>query len=360
MNDISASAVLKLLTGFAAVLIIFAALDAAQSLLAPIVAAIVVGVVFGPFTDFVERRGFPRAAAAFLVLLSLALLVAAVVLAVGPTVSHAISNGPRIWFEMRELIDLVRGAVSDVQQLQETVNETVNEALASDGGAAAAGAAAAGEAAETEVPVPTIFDALSYGPSVVAGILVFAGTLYFFLATRLDTYASLSRVFEGASVECLTAAEQRVSRYFLAITTINAGFGAITMVIMSLIGMPQPAMWGMAVFFLNYILYLGPGLLAVAFLIVGFVTFDGAMSFVPAACFVGLNMIEAQFVTPSLVGRQMSLNPLLVFLSLVLWMWLWGPIGGLVAIPLLVWVLFVFGAEQTKPEPQGVESERAA
>jgi predicted PurR-regulated permease PerM len=136
-----------------------------------------------------------------------------------------------------------------------------------------------------------------------------------------------------------------VSSYFLAITFVNAGFGTLVTLAMLVLGMPQPILWGIATFLLNFILYLGPALVAAALLIVGIVSFDGAYSFVPVAVFVMLNMVEAQFVTPSVVGQQMSLNPLLVFLSLVLWLWLWGPVGGLVAIPLLVWVLIILNGD---------------
>lgn len=332
MPDFPSPTFLKILVGLAAVIIVFIALDAAQSLLSPILAAIVVGVVFGPFTDFVERRRLPRAAAAFLVLMSLGFIVGLLFVGIEPTVSYAIANAPIIWAEMRDIVGFVRDAISGVQELQEQVADALVAEEVADG-----------DGADSQVEVPNIMDALAYGPSVLAGFLVFAGTLYFFLATRLASYEAIARLFPGASVECLTEAERQVSRYFLTITIVNASFGFVFMLIMSVIGMPQPALWGLAVFLLNFVLYLGPICVAVALLITGIVTFDGAMSFVPAACFVGLNMIEAQFVTPSFIGRQMSINPLLVFLSLVLWLWLWGPVGGLIAIPTLVWVLFVFG-----------------
>jgi predicted PurR-regulated permease PerM len=63
------------------------------------------------------------------------------------------------------------------------------------------------------------------------------------------------------------------------------------------------------------------------------------MVLLPAAAFVLLNGIEGQFVTPSLVGKQVEVNPLLIFLALIFGIWLWGPIGGTVAIPLMLWVL---------------------
>ena len=102
-------------------------------------------------------------------------------------------------------------------------------------------------------------------------------------------------------------------------------------------------LWGLAAFLLNFVLYLGPVVFAFALFIGGIVQFEGAISFLPAALYVAMNLTEGQFVTPALVGRHMKVNPLLVFLSLVFWLWLWGPIGGVVAIPFLVWTLFLVG-----------------
>jgi predicted PurR-regulated permease PerM len=327
----------------AALVILFAALDAAQTLLAPVVAAIVTGVMLGPFNDALERRGLPTAVAATVVLLCIGLALVALLVSLGPTISNAVANAPAIWAEMRDLTDLVRGAVTGVQELQ----DQVSDALVTEQGAP-------GEETAEQMPVPSLLGALSYGPSLLAGALLFVATLYFFLSTRLSSYRGIARVFPGLCPDVLLSAEQRVSRYFLSITIVNAGLGALTALVMSLIGLPQPIMWGLAAFLLNFVLYLGPACVALGLLVAGLVTFEGAMSFLPVAAFMFLNMMEAQFATPTFVGRQMSLNPLLVFLSLAGWLWLWGPIGGLIAIPVLVWMLFVFSSayrDAAAPDP---------
>lgn len=334
MPTFAAPAPLRVLLAIAALIILFAALDAAQTLLAPVVAAIVTGVMLGPFSDAIERRGLPTPASATIVLLCIGLALGGLFVALEPTISGAIANAPTIWAEMGDVTDLIRGAVTGVQELQ----EQVTDALATED------ATIAEEPAEP-MPVPSVLDALSYGPSLLAGTLLFVATLYFFLSTRMSSYRGIARVFPGLSPDVLLSAEKRVSRYFLSITIVNAGLGAMTTLVMSLIGLPQPIMWGLAAFLLNFVLYLGPACVALGLLLAGLVTFDGVMSFVPMAAYMILNMMEAQFATPTFVGRQMSLNPLLVFLSLAGWLWLWGPIGGLIAIPVLVWMLFVFSSE---------------
>lgn len=325
-----------------AVILLGLVLDQAQSLIAPVLAAIVLGLVLAPFVDFLERFRVPNAAAALLILATFFVLAGALFFVVEPTITHAIRNGPLIWSELRTFVEGLRSAVADVQEIQDTVTEALSD-----------GADTGSDTEAAAVPVPNLLGALSYGPAVLGGIMIFVGTLYFFLTTRRDVYARVCRFVPQLSEPLLIRAEARVSRYFLAISTINAGFGVAVMLTMSVLGMPQPIMWGFAAFLLNFVLYLGPGLITAALLLVGIVTFDGPMAVAPVAAFIALNVVESQFVTPTFVGRHMALNPLMVFLSLVFWLWLWGPIGGLVAIPLVVWVRFVLldGKDDKVPTP---------
>ena len=175
-------------------------------------------------------------------------------------------------------------------------------------------------------------------------MLIFAGGLYFFLLCRTDVYqwlAKFARVPTETAVRTFREADRLVARYSLTITLINAVFGVAVGVALQLVGMPGAILWAFVAALMNFIMYLGPAIVALALAIAGTITFDGVYSFVPAAVFVGLNVLEGQFITPSLVGHRMRVNPLLVFLSLCLWLWLWGPIGGIVAIPLLVWIIAV-------------------
>lgn len=313
-------------------------LDIAQGLLAPIATAIVLGVVCAPLTEALERIGLPRALAAFFVLFIFGTATVFVFIALEPTLSYAITNAPVIWFELRSVVDTIQGALSGVQELQETMEDALSDAPP----------AAAGDTA-SQMPIPSVFDALAYGPSLISGIFVFLGTFYFFLATRRDVYRRVARVAPRLGSDLLLSAETRVSRYFLAVTMVNAGFGAAVTFVMTVIGMPQPLLWGIATFLLNFLIYLGPAMVACALLIVGITVFDGMWAVVPMGLFILMNMTEAQFVTPTVVGRHMSMNPLVVFLSLVFWLWLWGPIGGLVAIPIVVWLLFIANSLREEP-----------
>ena len=315
-----------------AVIATFVVLDAADNVFAPLVLAFVIGVVLSPMSDLCERLGAPRIVAAVISMAVGLSVIAVVGLLLQPIVLRIVDLAPTIWRRFAETISELQILLSGLDAVTKDVAQAVSE-----GGPSAA---------EEGVTLPTLTDALLLAPTVAGQILIFLGGLFFFLSGRVEVYDYLSRhrVLSKRPrdvTRILLAAERRVSRYFLTILVINAGFGAIIAGAMALIGMPWPMTWGIVAFLLNFILYLGPIFMAGCLAVAGSLTFGGLEAFLPAVVYVGLNAVEGQFVTPQLVGRSLHVNPLLVFLSLVLWLWLWGPLGGFVAIPLLVWLIAV-------------------
>jgi len=313
---------------FIALIAGFTVLKSAAALFAPIVLALVLGVVLSPFSERIDRLGAPAALSAFLTMvIALAVLLVLVIL-IEPVISGAVRRFPIIWAELRETIVTVRETLRGLNEVSERVAEALNDPAQPDA-----------PEEEERVDVPSLSDALLLAPGYAARVMRFVGTLYFFLLSRRDFYDWLSTSDFAVNTRDMLDAEHEVSRYFLTITLINATFGAAYAAAFWTMGMPYPILWGFVAFLANYILYLGPAIFAAALLAGGIVVFDGPLSFAPVVTYITLNMIEGQFVTPSLVGRQMAVNPLLVFLSLVFWLWIWGPVGGIIAIPLLVWGL---------------------
>jgi predicted PurR-regulated permease PerM len=322
-----------LFLGIIAAVALFTALRLAQGIFAPLLTGLVLGIVCAPLADLVERTGLPRTFASLLILGFLVMLTVGLFLAIGPTINQAARSAPDIWREVTFLLEDIRSTLAGMEDLQDSVSEALGDQN---------GAGNGGDGSE-QVSIPGVFDALALAPSVAAALLVFAGSFYFFLLSRESLYGQIEASVLPWDRVMLERAEKRVSRYFLTITMINAAFGTLIWIVMTVVGLPQPVLWGLAAFLLNFVLYLGPAALAAAFLIAGIIAFEGVMSVVPALLYVFMNMTEGQFVTPALVGRQMKVNPLLVFISLIFWLWLWGPIGGIVAIPVLVWTLYLFG-----------------
>jgi predicted PurR-regulated permease PerM len=103
------------------------------------------------------------------------------------------------------------------------------------------------------------------------------------------------------------------------------------------LGVPSAPLWGALAIITNFVVFVGPAVMSAILLMVGFAEYDSlALSLMPVLIYLGVNMIEAQFVTPTVIGRTMTLNPFVVLLALVFWIWLWGPIGCVIAIPALL------------------------
>lgn len=175
----------------------------------------------------------------------------------------------------------------------------------------------------------------------IAGGAVAVFLLYFLLALDDLFLRKLASVLPNMAqrrkaVLIARSTERDLSRYVLVRTLINVGFGAAVGVGLWLIDMPNPVLWGIMAGLLNYVPYLG-GL--VGYVIVGFVALTayettGEALLAPGLYFL-LNVIEGNFVTPAVLGRELTLNPVMIFTWLVFWGWIWGIPGALMAIPLL-------------------------
>ena len=310
--------------------VVFSVLHSAKNVFAPIISALLLGIILTPVSDLWDRFRLPPALSAFLSVFLALLVILMLLVAIEPYASQTIARAPIIWDELRGTIDELKRLLRGFEEMSNDMAAAIDTG---DG---------EGAPQDDTMALPSITDALFYAPQFAAQFMIFTGTLYFFLMVRNDLYDWVSATFTRFGEDELRLAGKQVSRYVLTISAINFGFGVVVAVAMHLIGMPSAVLWGFLAFALNFVLYLGPIALVAMLTVSGIVVFDGAASFFPAAIYLGMNATEAQFVTPTLVGRSLSVNPLMVFLSLVFWLWLWGPIGGVIAIPLLIWGLTIF------------------
>jgi predicted PurR-regulated permease PerM len=130
---------------------------------------------------------------------------------------------------------------------------------------------------------------------------------------------------------------QELSRYIITVTIINAGLGLVTGAVLWTLGVEDAILWGALVALLNYAPYVGP-FISICILGVAGLAQYGLVpaALLPATVFFSINLLESQFVTPTVLGQHMRLNPLILILWLLIWGWLWGPVGLLIAVPLLV------------------------
>ena len=144
------------------------------------------------------------------------------------------------------------------------------------------------------------------------------------------------------AVEISHEIQQNISNYLFSISLINIGLGVAVSVGLYFMGVPNAAMWGMLVAILNFVPYFGPAVGVILLAAVGLLTFDTLwQGLLPAAWYLLLHLLEANLITPVLLGRRFTLNPVVVFVSLIFWTWLWGVPGALLSVPILVSVKVV-------------------
>ncbi len=293
-----------------------AALYFAKPVLAPAVFALVIGVVVSPLADRLERFRISRVAVAGSLLVLSTALLAILILSLDPLLTALASKIPQIKYEIRGWLEMLSGLLRGIESISSELEATMGGSADEEAGSS----------------LPTLMDALWLAPNFGAQMFVFAGTLFFFVLTRNDLYRQA-----GSHAARFYRAERAVARYFAAVTIVNGGLGVLTAAGLAVIGLPGAWIWGLAAAALNFILYLGPLIMLAGLTVAGLTQIGGAGALLPPLLFLGLNLAEAQFVTPAFVGRQLHLNPLVVFWAIVLGLWIWGPVGAIVALPVLLW-----------------------
>ena len=301
-------------------------LVAGEFILAPLSLAIVIGLMLGPIATGLEKRGLPSSLSAAIVCLLFMALVALFAAALIGPLSYWTGELPRIWQKLQIQLAQLREPINTLRDLQ-------NELRTVTGGS--------GVTVEVDEG-GDVTDIAIMAPALGAQVLLFLASLFFFVATRHDIRTSIMKIVVDRRLRWRTAhifrdVETLVSRYLLSIAVINVALGVTVALVLWIIGVPSPALWGMLAMLLNFVVYIGPAIMAGLLFAVGLATFDTlAGSFVPPLAFLAVNLMEAQFVTPMVLGRTLTLNPFLVLLALAFWIWVWGPIGGFIAIPALL------------------------
>ncbi|GAA5069651.1 AI-2E family transporter [Lysobacter panacisoli] len=310
---------------------------AAQELILPILLAAFFALVGNPIIRFLQRLYVPRFFGALLVLLG------------GLTAAGALGN---------QLIEpageWVRQVPREMKQIAPKLRDLTKPMLDANKAAQNIARAAGGES--TSKPVQVIrtelnepYKVLTATPRRVASVLAVVLLTFFFMVygqtLQRNALALLpTRQQKKLTVEILTSIERAISRYVLTITVINTVLGLALAASLYWLGVPmqEALLWGTMAAILNFAPYVGPLIGIIIMLLMGFVAFDDLLpSLLPAGIYLALHTVESQIVTPIILGHSMRLSPLVLILALMLFGWLWGIIGLLLAVPLLVCVKLV-------------------
>ena len=138
------------------------------------------------------------------------------------------------------------------------------------------------------------------------------------------------------AIEMSQHIEEDISAYLTTVTIMNAAVGIATALVMWLCGVGDPVLWGAVAFLLNYVPILGPMIGIVTLALAGLLSANSFwLALLPAALYVAIHVIEGETITPMLLSRRFTLNPVLVILSLIFWYWMWGVLGAILAVPML-------------------------
>jgi len=333
-----------------AIIMLTGALASARDFLMPVLAAILLALVFRPVRRGMNRIGLSDGIAALVITLTLVSGLAALVTALAQPASEWIDDAPNIAYRIERKLASLQGTVEAVNEAAQKIDE-----LAETGGASASTEVASQDpdgmqSVQVEVSERdgNIAAQIAATAPLVLGQIVFTLVLLFFILASGDLFRK--RVVEvipklrdkKRAMAIADDIERRLGRYLFTITVINAGLGVVVGLAMWALGMPDPLLFGVAAFILNYMPYVGAIIGTAGALIIGLVALpDIWMAALTAAVYFGCTSVEGQLVTPYFVGRSLKLNPVVVFLSVAFWAWLWSVVGMVVAVPMLV-VIRVF------------------
>jgi predicted PurR-regulated permease PerM len=309
-------------------LAVLAAAYAAGEIVLPMVFAFTLKLLLQPLFRFLERLRVPRALAALLLIFALFGTIVGLGTAISGPAEHWAAKLPEGIPRLEERLSFLRAPINTSQQFLQQVENI---------GATGARSDAAGPLGGTAL-VASLFAGTR---SFASGLLTTVLFLYFLLVSG-DTF--LRRLVEilprfsskRQAVDISQQIESDISAYLLTISIMNAAVGVATALIMWLTGVGDPILWGTLAFLLNYAPILGPALGVLIFLLAGLLTIDNLwQALLPAALYLAIHVVEGETVTPLLLARRFTLNPVLVIFSLVFWFWMWGIPGAILSVPML-------------------------
>ena len=307
------------------VIAIVVVLYVAKAFFLPVVTAFIVGTMLSPAAGALERHKIPRAVSAVLIVALVGVSVTFLVGLIAAPVMEWSTRLPELAGIMREKLHLFDRPIALWHQLQSML-----------GGPDLPGASF--QLPKIEWMQPT----LEFLSPTFTEFLLFIATLVLFIATWRDLRRKMVMMFADhdsrlRTLRILNAIETSLGGYLIMVTFINAGVGIATGLICAAAGMPNPAGLGALAAVLNFFPIIGPVVMFVVLTTVGIIAFPTLSGgLIAPAGFVVMTFMEGHFVTPSIVGRRLQLNALAVFIALAFWTWLWGPMGGFLASPILI------------------------
>jgi len=315
-------------------LAVLAALYVASPIVLPVVLAIVLKLLLQPLVRLTDRAGLPHALGALLAILLLVAALAGLISGVtGPAASWAGKLPDAIPQIQQNLAFLARPIASFewmMGQLQSV-----------------AGAGVGLPQAPSAQPFNVMGALFSGTTTVAAGLFTTLVVLFYLLVsgeTFMRRFVEILPTFgkKRQAVEITLDIERNISAYLITVTLINFVVGLLTLGVMWATGVANPLLWGVIAFVVNFVPILGPMVALVVFLMAGVLSLGVTWwALLPVGLYLLIHVVEGEIVTPMLMARRFTINPVAVILALLFWYWMWGVPGAILAVPMLAIIKIV-------------------
>ncbi|AHF00638.1 membrane protein [Thiomicrospira aerophila AL3] len=307
---------LNWLVGLAAIIIILAGLKAAESITIPIMLALFIAIISSPFLRMLTKRGIPGYAAVLIVLSVLIIVGGGLVSIVSQSINAFMLQLPH--YQMRLQI-MLTGLVPLAEQFnipltRDMIMQHINPA--------------------------TVMGSIGTALSAVSSLLTSTFLVVFIVIFLMMEEAQLPAKLKAASkkanftIELTSGFMDRVNKYLLIKTIISFITGLLVTLWLMFLGVDFPILWGLVAMLMNFIPNVGSLIAAIPAVLLAMVQLGfGDAAFV-ALGYIVINVLMGSLIEPRYMGKGLGLSPLVVFLSLILWGWLFGPVGMFLSIPL--------------------------
>ena len=301
----------------------------------PVMLAFLFALTLTPIVRFLRRRGIPSPlSATLLVVMTSGAIGLGGYLISGP-VMQLIGDAPQIGYRLTERVEELRGPFDRLMEITQEIDNATD--TTDETGVLKVSVQQPGilsQAAGTVLSVSTNF-AIVF---VLSLFLLGSGTLFY--EKIVQSFSSLSDKKQALRV--VYDVELEVSRYLFTVALINAALGVVIALGLLVLGMPTPFLWGVMAALFNFLPYIGALATIIIVGVMSIISFDTiGYAMIPPVFVLFCQVMEGQILTPVIVGRRLELNAVAIFIAVAFWSWLWGVVGALMAVPLLV-VIKVF------------------
>jgi predicted PurR-regulated permease PerM len=307
---------------------VLVALYVARGVAVPVILAVIVGTILAPLVGWLERRNVPRAVSTILSVLMIFGVLTFLAIALTAPLADWIGRASELGVLLRSRLQNFREPLVALQDLYSSL-----QSIGGNNAGQAIKIEASPNASIVETAIAILTPALSQ-------LLIFFVSLIFYVIFKNDFKASAILAFSKRDtrlriLRIFNSVEQRLARFFATFTLINVALGAAMTLAMWLAGMPNPLLWGALAAVLNFLPYLGPAIVTIALIVAALLSFPTlAQAAIPPLIYTAIHVIEGELLTPSVLGYSLAVNPFLLFLSVIFWTWMWGPIGAFLAVPM--------------------------